>query len=165
MKANTLIAISLSSLMLVILGHDMVPHHHHFDEVHSHFTNTSSTAESHPHGSHEDVHEDSHFHVHCGEVQVDSPVDQNRGCKQENRSGDPAGHCHAFNGLEYIPGFEKRTSNPPEKTSQYPCPFDLPFLNGQDSDHYSCRYITGPPPLLNGYLGTSPGLRAPPCIS
>ena len=36
MKAKSLITILLGSLILVITGHNIIPHHHHLDDVHSH---------------------------------------------------------------------------------------------------------------------------------
>ena len=129
MRAKSHIAILLGSLILINLGHNIIPHHHHLDDTHS--------------------------HEECEQHDLDDHT---------KAAEEPARHCHAFNDLQYIPK-TKRTLNPDlaECFSG-----DIPAALLLDTEPVlgnSTGYLSGiPPTCVPGYMGTSPGLRAPPLI-
>lgn len=134
MKAKPLIAILLAGLIGVITGHNIVPHHHHNDDIHTH-----AGCENH------DASE--HSGNHAGE------------------SGDPAQHCHAFNGLQYVYEFEKRVEIKPIAKSTSICLIPVIFRFKPLPRKVNHDWSGLPPPLLTGFLGESAGLRAPPSNS
>ncbi|MFC2112241.1 hypothetical protein ACFLTA_03155 [Bacteroidota bacterium] len=127
MKVKSHIAILLGSLILINLGHNIIPHHHHLDDVYS----------------------------HDGCDQHDPP-------EHTGETDDPSGHCHAFNGFEYVLSFEKIFKQDHLKSISKV--FTAPIFQYEEPEKksfYTCRSV-GPPPCSPGNLGISPGLRAPP---
>ena len=80
-------------------------------------------------------------------------------------TGDPASHCHAFNGIEYYPAPEKQIISKPFK------PVKNIYLShliqpNQPILHQKIYVPTrGSPPVFTYLLGSSTGLRAPPIAS
>jgi len=81
MKIKSLISVILSSLLMVSIGHNIIPHHQHLDDILSHIS-----CHHHESGLQAGV-----LHDHFG--------------AKEN----PCQHCHAFNGLNYLISFGIRT--------------------------------------------------------
>ena len=126
MKAKSLIAILLGSLILVYVGHNIMPHHHHMDGVHAH-----AGCDRHDAGA------------HAGDAD------------------DPASHCHAFNGIEYVLSVEHLNLHPAQvilrSCPDRPSRDDEPLL--QEFTEHRNR---GPANDCPGFLGETSGLRAPP---
>ena len=80
-------------------------------------------------------------------------------------SGDPTSHCHAFNGIEYYPAPEKQDISKPFKTAKYICLSQVIELNQPISHRKIIRPSRGSPPVIACLMGSSTGLRAPPCHS
>ena len=140
MKAKPVIAILLGCLIMVIMGHNIVPHHHHPGTLNSH-----------------------------------SGCEQQNACEQENtcdhstnhenKSEEPAEHCHAFNGLEFVVSFEKQIYKEPLAETASIFLISLIFKDEPlpRKVFFDCSGV--PPPEFTGFLGESSGLRAPPVIS
>lgn len=146
MKAKSLIAILLGGLIMVIIGHDVIPHHHH--------AGISCQAEvSVETCLHQEEHscETGHEHDNC--------------ISHSHDHGDHHGHCHAFNELNYITSFEKSFVPQPEFCNVI-IGVLLPDETGKPSESENYRNRSGPvPDPFPGYLGASSGLRAPPLCS
>ena len=158
MKAKPVIALILGCLIMVIMGHNIVPHHHHPGTLNSH----------------------SGCEQQYAYVQLNSPEQQNaceqeNTCEQENacdhsrnhkcKSEEPAEHCHAFNGLEFVVSFEKQIDKEPLAETSSSFLISLIFKDDPlpREVYFGCSGV--PPPEFTGFLGESSGLRAPPVIS
>ena len=130
MLKRRFIACLFAGVLMVNLGHNIVPHHHHTDSILSH-----------------------------------------RDCRQQDEGkyafhpGDPASHCHAFNGIEYYPAPETQSIIKPFKTVKDI--FSYRTIQAEQPATYQKIYRpSGDSPLvLNYLLGSSTGLRAPPVVS
>jgi hypothetical protein len=123
------IALLFALVLLANLGHNIFPHHHHFDSIFS--------------------------HQGC--------QDQDNG--NASHAGDPTGHCHAFNGIEYYPAPDKQDICKPFKTAEYICLSQAIELNPASLDREFFRPSRGSPPVFTYLLGSSAGLRAPPLVA
>ena len=93
-----------------------------------------------------------------------------QGCHEHEGSyafhtGDPASHCHAFNGIEYFPAPEKQNINKSFKTAKNICLSSVIKLNQPFPHRKIYRPSRGSPPVCTYLLGSSTGLRAPPITS
>ena len=129
MLKNQLIAFLFAGVLIANMGHNIIPHHHHYDSLISH------------QGCHEHDDENSF------------------------EAGDPTSHCHAFNGIEYYPAPEKQDISKPFKTAKYICLSQVIELNQLISHRKIIRPSRGSPPVIACLMGSSTGLRAPPCLS
>jgi len=85
-------------------------------------------------------------------------------CTYAIQTGDPAAHCHAFNGMEYFPTTEKTDLNKSLKSITGPS-LSLVLDPGQYHFQNVLREPGGPPPLLERFTYSAFGLRGPPCLS
>lgn len=122
---------------MVITGHNIVPHHHH-----------SGIGHSLPDCGQHDACEHSADHGdHAGECDV------------------PATHCHAFNGLEYILNSQKQFDKESIASSVSACFISIIFTEEPLPREVYYSPARGAPPIFEGFMGESAGLRAPPHIS
>ncbi len=130
----------LGCLIMVITGHNIVPHHHHSGVLNSQSgCEQAITSEQHDACDH-------------------SPA-------QECKSEDSAEHCHAFNGLEFLVRFEKQIDKKLFTDISSVCLIALIFRDEPLPREVFFGFSAGPPPEFSGFLGESSGLRAPPAIS
>jgi hypothetical protein len=97
---------------------------------------------------------------------IDS-IFSHQGCQDQDNgnafhAGDPSGHCHAFNGIEYYPAPDKQDISKPFKAVKYIYLSQVIELNKDISDQELFRPSRGSPPVFTYLLGSSTGLRAPP---
>ena len=130
MLKKQFIAILFASILMANLGHNIVPHHHHFDSILT--------------------------HQGCCDRDAD---------KSAFHPGDPASHCHAFNGIDYYPAPEKQDFFKPFQTAKYICLSQVIELNQPTPHQEIYRSLRGSPPVFKYLLGSSTGLRAPPIAS
>ncbi len=124
------IAFLFASVLLTNLGHNMVPHHHHFDSILSH------------QGCHEQ--DEGEYALH---------------------KGDPASHCHAYNGIEYFPAPEKPIFAKPVKLIKSIGLPQVVLLDRSATHQHRRRPSRDLSPFYPFLLGSSSGLRAPPPAS
>ncbi len=129
MLKKQFIAFLFASVLMAHVGHNIFPHHHHFDSIFS--------------------------HQGC--------QDQDNG--NASHAGDPTGHCHAFNGIEYYPAPEEQDIGKPFKTAEYICLPQYIEQNKYISDQKFFDPSGGSPPVFKYLLGSSTGLRAPPILA
>jgi len=134
MKIKSLITVFLSSLLLVSIGHNIIPHHHHLDDILSH------TA----------------CHHHDAQI-YEGEINDHFGTKE-----DPCQHCHAFNGLNYLISFDKDTWSKSVKTLIGNCPELISRIYDQLHGEYFICLSREPVPYFSGFFIETSGLRAPP---
>lgn len=142
----------LGCLVMVITGHNIVPHHHHPGALNSH----SGCGQQNVCGQQNAGEQQNAYEQHDAR---DHTPDHT--CNTEN----PARHCHAFNGLEYLVALKNKVD---KKTLTITGRIILISLIQTNEPlprevFFSCS--SGPPPEFKGFLGESSGLRAPPVIS
>ena len=130
MKAKSLISILLGSLILVNIVHNILPHHHHMDDLPS-----QDGCHQHDEGD------------HAGDAD------------------DPSGHCHAFNGVEYVLSFEQYSSFQPAQMILGYFAVPVSLADESPSQDFPSHRARGPSADCPGFLGETSGLRAPPSIS
>jgi hypothetical protein len=134
MKIKSFIAVLLSSLLMVSIGHNIIPHHHHLDDILSH------TA----------------CHHHEAELQT-GELNDHFGAKE-----NPCQHCHAFNGLNYLISFDKDTWSNSVKTIADNCLEVSSRIDDQLPGEYFIYLSREPIPYFSGFFIETSGLRAPP---
>lgn len=134
MKAKPVIALILGCLVMIITGHNILPHHHHTGSV-------KVDQECLDHSASE------HSGDHAGE------------------SHDPASHCHAFNGLDYVHNSKKEYDAKLIIASVNHSLLHFIFTDNSLPREVNFDCSGGAPPEFEGFLGESAGLRAPPVIS
>jgi hypothetical protein len=134
MKIRTRIAVFLSSLILVSIGHNIVPHHHHLDDILAHAACHQQEAAL----------KGGKLHDHFGDRE------------------DPCQHCHAFNGLNYLISFNKDTRPIPVKIMAGNCPQLTSRIDYLLPGKYLICPSGEPIPYFRGFLIETSGFRAPP---
>ena len=89
------------------------------------------------------------------------------GCEEHEQAGhqqeadDPSGHCHAFNGFEYVLSFENSFKpNPQKQANEFLASVNL--CSKPDVVKVFAYRSVRPPIIPSGNFGSSPGLRGPP---
>jgi len=134
MKIKSLIAVFLSSLLVVSIAHNIIPHHQHLDDILSH------TA----------------CHHHEAGLQA-CELNDHFGAKE-----NPCQHCHAFKGLNYLISFDKDNWSGSLKIIAGNCPEFISFINDQLPGGNIIYLSRESIPYFSGFLIKSSGLRAPP---
>jgi len=158
MKVKPVISILLGCLIMVIMGHNIVPHHHHQGLLNSHSGCEQLS-----------VYEQQFTCEQQITYKQQIAYEQHDACDhspdQECKSEEPTEHCHAFNGLEYIVSLEKEFDKKPLTATASICLISHVFKDEPlpREVFFGCSGV--PPPEFTGFLGESSGLRAPPVIS
>jgi len=134
MKIKSLISVILSSLLMVSIGHNIIPHHQHLDDILSHIS-----CHHHESGLQAGV-----LHDHFG--------------AKEN----PCQHCHAFNGLNYLISFDKDSWSNSIKIIAGIRNELISRIDNQLPWKYFICLNRETVPYFSGFLIETSGLRAPP---
>ena len=137
MKIRSHIAVFLTGLLLVSIGHNIIPHQAHLDEILSHAA----------------------CHYHATQI-YDGKINDHFGAKEE-----PCQHCLAFRRLNHLISFDKNTRPISVKTIAGNWPGNFLRIDDPFPGEYFICSGREPVPYFSGFLVKTSGLRAPPLSS
>ena len=134
MKNRPLIAVILSSLLLVSIGHNIIPHHQHLDEILSHIV----------------------YHHHDAQI-YEKEFNDHFGARE-----DHCQYCLAFSRFNYLISFDKDIWSKSVKTVVGNCSELYSSIECQLHGEYFLCLSKGPIAYFSGFFLETSGLRAPP---